>query len=443
MNRPLLFRIFYNGFFSILCLILLGLLIVTPADAIRQALHNRQIYNVFVIAGCYFLTIFLATLIYASRLYTTRSVLAAIPKTWIPVEKGDVKERVRKMISDGLKRSAWIAWNARPRTPEETEAVLEPITRQSSDNSTTKEKEPRRYCFSQRSRTRKDVEENLVAILPHVPTWGDISHNGWSSPSSDPKNLQYITVILELPHVIEAKAVSLAPPDPQSNSDPPLPDIRAVELLQRPAMMGLRDYITYLMSIDVITDTPTANRFLSQYEYARFSSQPISGQAFHDLMNEFTKLLRNMKMLDPSYLVPGEEDLTSESDTTEDTLSASSSITPRTRSIASTRNGINRTRSNSQGTIRTWRSRGSSTNGAVSLRHSAFTTAPGTPRYRSRGISSSSSANSFAQSWRRYADTSSSASDGASLRSSNQGSVIRLNTSDDDTELPYTLTNVS
>ncbi|RFU34394.1 hypothetical protein B7463_g1927, partial [Scytalidium lignicola] len=440
MNGPLLFRIFYNGFFSILCLVLLGLLVVTPADAIRQALRNNQLYNIFVIAGCYFLTILLATLIYASRLYTTRSVLAAIPKTWIPVEKGDVKERVRKIISEGLKRSAWVAWNARPRTPEETEAIPESITLESADDYPEKKKEQGKHHFLRRSRSRKDVEEDIVAILPHLPIWGDIYHNGWSSPSSDPKNLQYTTVILELPHVIEAKAVSLAPPDPESNSDPPLPDIKAVDLLHRPATMSLRDYITYLMSIDVITDTLTANKFLSNYEYARFSGRAVSEQAFHDLMNEFTKLLRNMKMLDPSYLIPLEESLTSESDTTEDAPSVTPSMTPRSHSIVTSHSGISRGRSSSQGTIQTWRSHGSSTNGATSHRHSAFTTAPGTPPYRSRAVSRSSSANSFAQSWRRYADTSSSAGDGVSLRSSNQGSVIRLNTSNDNTELPYIIT---
>lgn len=439
MNGRVLFLIFYNGVFSVLCLVLLGLLIVTPADAIRQALRNDQLYNIFVIAGCYFLTILLATIIYASRLYTTRSVLAAIPKTWVPVEKGDVEERVRKMVSSGLRRSAWIAWNARPRTPEETEELPESVISERIDDPA--ERKDLRICgILGRTRARKEAEENIVTILPQLPVWGEIAHDGWSSPSSDPRNLQYVTVILELPHVIEAKAVSLAPPDLESDSDPPLPDMRAISLLHRPVTMGLRDYITYLMSIDVITDSTTANKFLSHYEHARFSSRPVNADSFHVLMNEFAKLLRNMQMLDPRYLAPLDDLSMNESDTTEDATSENLSVLSRSRSMASSRSVHSQARSSSQGTVQTHRSRGTSTNGALSHGHSAFTTAPGTPRHKTRAVSRSPSAKSSAQSRKDYENSASSVSESMSMHSSNQGSVIRLNPSNDEGELPYILT---
>src|SRR5271155_5474790 len=99
-----LFSLFYTSFFTILNIVLFALILITPADAIHQALNNNQLYNVFVIAGCYLLTVVLAILIYGSRLYTNRSVLAAIPKAWIPVEKGDVNEKVRRMIMESLSR---------------------------------------------------------------------------------------------------------------------------------------------------------------------------------------------------------------------------------------------------------------------------------------------------------------------------------------------------
>src|ERR1700694_1834863 len=115
MAHPRMFRIYYSTFFTFLSIILLALLLITPADAINQALNNNQLYNVFVIAGGYLLTLVLALIIYASRLYTNRTIIAGIPKAWIPVENGDVRKSVRKMIEESLSRSAVIAWNARPR----------------------------------------------------------------------------------------------------------------------------------------------------------------------------------------------------------------------------------------------------------------------------------------------------------------------------------------
>ncbi|KAI4225942.1 MAG: hypothetical protein L6R40_008324 [Gallowayella cf. fulva] len=51
---------------------------------------------------------------------------------------------------------------------------------------------------------------------PHekIPSWDNISHSSWSSPfSSDLSNLHFDPIIHEIVNLIEAKAVSLAPPD--------------------------------------------------------------------------------------------------------------------------------------------------------------------------------------------------------------------------------------
>src|SRR6202012_4516440 len=87
------------------------------------------------------------------------------------------------------------------------------------------------------------------------PTWGPIAHPGWSSPGSqDLPHLQYATVIAELADLIEERAVRLAPSDPGAAPDSdgtPFPDERVVGILQRPADMGLREYIEQLIALQV------------------------------------------------------------------------------------------------------------------------------------------------------------------------------------------------
>jgi hypothetical protein len=444
MNGHLLFRIFYTTFFTILNIVLLALLLITPADAIRQALNNDQLYNVFVIAGCYLLTVLLAILIYASRLYTNKSVLQGIPKTWIPIEKGEVSKSVRKMIEAGLRRSAAIAWDSRPRiAPQPTTIVNEPDARDvvvrmaEAEPDTAKKGKKRDRILLQKQIIDTDKDEHTVAIPPHLPVWGDIAHNGWSSPTSpDLPNLQYTTVILELPHLIEARAVSMAPSDPESTTNPPMPHLRAVDLLQRPAAMGLRDYIGHLTSIGALT-SPTTD-FLEGYEQARFAPQPLSEPEFRHLMAQFADLLRNIQPLNPVILASLDID-PPESDIDDD---VSSTSTPRSRSLASVRTPSSR--SGSEGTIRTAPSRRVGT-GSSPTKRTEFSTAPATPRSRKSKksqnkpvVSRSSSMNSFAQSRRPYDGSSAGSSE--SLRSESGGSVIRLSSTNESGELPYTLT---
>ncbi|KAI9814581.1 MAG: hypothetical protein M1827_003136 [Pycnora praestabilis] len=308
--RNILSRIFYSTTFTILSLTLIVLLLIPPGDAIRQAYDNDQIYNIFVIAGVYLLTLILAILIYASRLYTNRSVISSIPKTWIPIEKGDVARTVRRMIVGGLARSKIIAWEARPKDPR-TDPSIQHINepRASQDTAATKKSRKRQH------RNLIQDGEASIEVLPKEPIWGPIAHLGWSSPSSsDLPNLQYQTVILELPHLIEARAVSLAPADPTveplenptaeevDEAPPPTPDPQAVEVLQRPATMGLRDYIDHLTLLHLINPPTLSADFLSQYDLARFSLTPLSEPQFRDLMRSFASILRGMTHLDPIIL---------------------------------------------------------------------------------------------------------------------------------------------
>ena len=274
------FRIFYSTTFTVLALVLIALLLITPIDQIYQAFRNEQIYNIFIIAGSHLLTLVIAVFVYASRIFSNRSALASIPRSWSPVEKGDVDKRVRRLVQEQLKRSAMIAYKAHPRD-------LQLELRATSPSSTYAHEDP-----------------NHLPLATREPVWGIISHPGWSSSSSpDLPSLHYDPVILELAHLIEAKAVSLAPTDPlftPSESESPFPDALVIELLQRPATMGLREYISHLTSLGVLVPPNLGLSFLALYEKARFSGQPLDEMEFRTLMGIFAEMLRGMKELDAS-----------------------------------------------------------------------------------------------------------------------------------------------
>lgn len=279
-------RFFNSSAFFFFAVILFCLILLTPADAIYQCYTTDRLTNIFFITGAYVITFILAVLIYATRIYTNRSTLADIPKAWIPVEKEDVNKSVRHMVKDGLAKSTVLAYQARPRNTSEELGSFQ------------------------------NYKELL--INPKHPPWGHIEHPGWSSPASpDLPNLPYRTVIQELPNLIEAKAVSLAPPDAlYSNETNPfdptgeaaiqsLPDMRVVEVLQRPASMGLRQYIGHLTSLRVVTPPEVGAEFLTLYERARFSSHQIHETEFRELMHLFAEILRGMTP--PTQLAPPEE----------------------------------------------------------------------------------------------------------------------------------------
>lgn len=300
-----LFRIFYSTVFTILSIILVLLIILTPADAIYQCYKNDQLVSIFVIAGAYVVTLLLAGLIYASRIYTNRSTLAGIPKAWIPVEKADVGKSVRRLVVEGLARSAIIAYQARPRDISGEEGEERGEGRGEGEGEGEGEEAPNR--------------EITVSNRGHPP-WGEISHPGWSPPSSsDLPDLEYESVIEELPNLIEAKAVSLAPVDPlltpphqmHERHDPnfpshndyqPLPDARVVDVLKRPITMCLRGYISHLSSLGLINPPQLGGQFLAIYEHARFSSHPLTEDEFRFLMSTFAEILRGMTGLDPDLV---------------------------------------------------------------------------------------------------------------------------------------------
>ncbi|KAF2812555.1 uncharacterized protein BDZ99DRAFT_461222 [Mytilinidion resinicola] len=299
--RIRLFRIWYSTTYTVLFFLAIVLLAVTPADTIYQSIRSDDIQKIFVVAGVYLLTFLITILIYSTRLYTNRSALQGIPKPYLPIEDGEVGKLIRRLIVKNLKRSAIVAWDSRPRELQDEEL----------DDATAGSRPPtaerQHTTFKRRSHL---MEATVIPVSAALPAWGEIAHPGWSSPSSDDlPNLQFWTVIPELPNLIEAKAVSLAPPDPAfdpgqhpQDTSPILPDAQVVALLQRPATMGLRDYLSRLSSFGLINPPTLGAKFLTQYEFARFSNTPLTEHEFRELMAVFADILSGMTELDAELI---------------------------------------------------------------------------------------------------------------------------------------------
>ncbi len=290
--------------------------------------------------------------------------------------------------------------------------------------------------------------QSVDTVTGFEPAWGVISHPGWSSPCSpDLPNVHYEPVILELSHLIEAKAVSLAPSDPLSALEPglnlnveeaeaPIPDPVAVELLQRPASMGLRDYLSHLATLGIIDPEPLASDFLARYEHARYSGEELDEGQFRAVMGVFAEILRGMRPLEVSIVDEVraemlEEDVGSSASEGGDGDAASVNTTetvqrtpqPETYSASSSSSSFSTgSRSGSQGTIHTAPSR------PVAIRN---------PSSRSRrSVRNRSVHQPSLNSLRRVrTDTSSS---GYSARSG-AGSVIRLKEARGPLDLPYAI----
>ncbi|EEA20291.1 hypothetical protein TMatcc_000278 [Talaromyces marneffei ATCC 18224] len=391
-------RILNSTVYFTLAIVLLALSLLTPGDFIYQCHVNHRLTNIFIVAGVYVLTVLLGLLIYASRIYTNRTALSGIPKAWIPVAKGEVDKKVQKEVEEGLNRSAIIAFQARPRNVSDESS--EPI---------------------------HDAE---LSVAADRPPWGAVSHAGWSAPSSvDFPGLRYESVIEELPHLIEAKAVSLVPAKPSLSSrgflDPTItgeedaPDPRLVELLQRPSTMGLREYIAHLTGLGLINPPELGPEFLAIYERARFSSRPLFEDEFRALMGIFAEILRGMKELDYRYLqeIGGFESRVdsesfigpSDEEGETDTLNSEESVVP-----------LRRERSTDSST---WSSSFHSMHTAPIVPGSASPTlTQPTGRYASGGLQDP---------W------SNSLSRTRSIASQSSGSVIRLTRTRSSTDLPY------
>jgi hypothetical protein len=425
-----LFHVAYVTLYVFVYIVLIALLISVPADIIRQSIRENVTFNILVVAVCCVATVLTVAFIYATRLYINRSVLASIPKPWIPIEKGDMKKHVRKMIVAGLSRSAAIAYAARPRVSP----PVFPAPVEDADGDVTRPglaKKQKRHIGPFRLEKAVSAEDEMgISLPPCKAVWGEIEHPGWASPTSpDLPDLQYEPVISELPNLIEAKAITLAPlAGEEVQADPPMLDPEAVALLQRTEEMGLRDYLTHLIELRVLEASPTTTDFVTKYECARYSTRPLSNDRFRELMHLFAELLRDLQPLDPAVLTlpPYDDSNPPGSEPDNDALQRSDPSTPSIRSRKSLRTSISRSASSST---------------ASSLLRLKLPPAP--PR------------DSSAHTWQQYrtapttpqkaklAETGSILSGrsgvSGSTSGSEAGSVIRLSNRDDDTDLPYVL----
>ncbi|KAI1424842.1 hypothetical protein F5Y12DRAFT_750475 [Xylaria sp. FL1777] len=451
-STGLVSRIAYNSVYGFLCLVLTLLLLVVPGDFIQQALINtHQVINLIVIAIVYVITILIVLFVYFLRLYVTRTVLASIPKPWIPVDKGDVKKEVHNMIVKSQSQSAAVAWEARPRVitsndasrnmPEAAAVAGRRGSVAGHENTDhVQPRQSRRSFQLSRSRPSTAVEDGTMTDTtspPWRPLWGEVEHCGWGSPASpDLANLQYATVLAELPNLIEAKAVAQAPPDPDSVPTAPLLDADAVMLLQRAPNMTMRSYIAHLTSLDVLRGSQDLVRFVDSYERVRFSGRPMSNATFRSLMHLFAELLRAMQPLNPNILSDDDNSSLGFDGHIDDDAPQNSN--PTTRTPSPSLNSIRSIHSFDRNPKSAHAPRLDTQNLSAATQ-GQYRTAPTTQRSGtggtlvSRSPSSASSASSFAHSRRPYPASR------ASSVSLGSGSVIRLATASDTGSLPYVL----
>ncbi|PUU82117.1 hypothetical protein B9Z19DRAFT_1075856 [Tuber borchii] len=252
--RFTLFHFFYSTSFTALFLLLAILVLISPADTIVQALlRNERINNVFIVAGCYVLTALIALIIYISRIYSVRRLMKDIPKFRAPVKKVYLRARVHKAVTANLSRSAIISVQSRPR--EGGEGV-----------------------------------------------WGEIKHPGWSGGTGQLPNVQYLSVVKELPNLLEMEALSLCPPGSSGGGlRTPAPSgfegitVPDQEVVRRQPHMSFRAYLNQLAAVGYVRQD-VADLFMARYERARFRNQGegIEEREFMELMHIFAGLLRTL-----------------------------------------------------------------------------------------------------------------------------------------------------
>ena len=324
------FSFLYGSLYTFLFFLLLVLLLVSPADIIRQAADHQQYYNVIVIGVAYVVTVVIVAFIYATRLYFTRNILAGIPKTGLLLGgSSDIKvdENVKTVIDMSQSRCAAIALDSKPRAPipdlesenhdEEEQQVLG-LGDQTGASGPRNGAVPGVVVGVQNNNAGSMKTASgepgfslhaqgicLPQYPQYHPTWGVISHPGWSGPDSpDFPNIQYSAVLSEVPNLIEAKALTLAPSMASADAHigPLMPDKDIQAVLQRQGeYVGLRDYLTMLASLGVLgIGDPLVEEFLHMYEKASFSTRPVEGDHFRRLMNILADLLRTMRPLSGS-----------------------------------------------------------------------------------------------------------------------------------------------
>ncbi|KAK4624482.1 hypothetical protein CLAFUW4_05979 [Fulvia fulva] len=294
LPRIPVFRVFYSLTYTLLYFITLVFLAITPVSMSYASIEQNAIQYCVMLGSTYLLTVIIAIFIYSSRLYTNRSAMSAVGKAYIAIEDGEVTKAVRKMIVKQLHRSAIVAWESRPRDMygeiivAQQHGILPQETASVGKND---------YLVG-----------TEIRVDPQNPPWGDVQHPGWSSPSHSDNNktphVQFDTVIAEMPHLIEARAVSLAPPDPlltPVEGQPQPADPLIVDALKRSPNMPVRDYLTQLSFLGLITPKDGAS-FLPQYEKARFSGKAVPVEQFDSLMAAFAAVLSGMTFMDPTIV---------------------------------------------------------------------------------------------------------------------------------------------
>ncbi|ETN43580.1 uncharacterized protein HMPREF1541_02739 [Cyphellophora europaea CBS 101466] len=285
-TREVLFKIFYSSSFTAVFLLLIAFVGVAPADKLYESYHRRRVIDIIIVAAAWVLTALIAAFLYGTRLYTNRSILRDIPKTFLPIEREDLPGRnVHRLIQETFARSAVVAYHAKPRS-RRIETELEGAGE-------------RMLVITKQIKQHHHEH----SITPHErvllePQWGTVVHAGWQSPASDEMaNLEYAGVADELIDLIEAKAVSLAPGDSPlalDESGVPQPDARIVDMLARPPDMGMRNYLAELADVGMLPDADLTDEFVSTYEYSRFSGKPLTETEFQGMMRMFAELLRSM-----------------------------------------------------------------------------------------------------------------------------------------------------
>ncbi|KAK8087471.1 hypothetical protein PG994_002445 [Apiospora phragmitis] len=492
------FRIFYNSLYFLFQLILLALLLAVPGDIIRQAyLFTFQYSNIIIISGVYLVSVIIVLFVYFLRAVHHADRPGRHPAEHHPHRQGRCQEAGATDDCEGPReerrhRLGGATESYRPQrrtTRSRHRGGGGQRVRAAAKREGRREVAPIAVFLAHAQEVADGREQDGHRAARRKPVWGEIEHNGWGSPNSpDLPNLQYSTVLSELPHLIEAKAVSQAPADRYAAPDQPAFDPGAVAMLQRAVHMGLRDYVLHLTSLGVIPSTQTVSDFLDAYERGRFSPRPMSNAAFRNLMHLFAEVLRTMQPLAPSALnsaMSNDDDdrngdmnsmyTDSHSNIDDDAPRESSPTTPEGGSIhsmassSSLRTPVGRNTSsrqplpqkrpamvarNSSGTLGiSWRQYGTAPTTPVSRagRRSIIMTTAGGGGGRMRDVSQSSSTNSgnsnfFAQTRPPYAASSyggGTGSDGSSLRRSasqqSGGSVIRLSRREDGVDLPYVL----
>ena len=288
--RSILFRIFYSTTFTTLFLVLIVITGISPADKIYESYKRSRLVDIFLDTGAYVIAAFLALFLYASRLFTNRSILRDIPKNFMPIARTEVPRRaIHRLIEECMASSAVIAYHAKPRArrievevPNAGKRILV-LTKQAKEH--------------HHEHHLTDHEKELLA-----PRWGEVKHPGWHNPAAkEMTGLEYTSVLNELIDLVEAKAVSLAPSDPlmtPHEDGTAVPDPRALEYLTRPFTAGMRQYLAELMELGIVPDTDVTHLFIIYYERARFGPSPLSEPEFESLMRLFAELLRSMKAPD-------------------------------------------------------------------------------------------------------------------------------------------------